>query len=326
MQTVSKLAMSVTQFVTEAPTAWKLLNGILCLYKPAGFHSLTAQKLLKAKIANELCEMECRDQYHHVLIEGNTTKDMSVTVIPSYADHPLVIGPRYQSQDIRCLPVMKLGKNTSGVFLVGLNAGVKRAFAFQKDFPLRTFHLRGKLGQATDNFFMDGKIIEKSKYEHVRRDRLERLLASIQASHQSKIFDLSGVDPQSQEAYNLAVKGPIRPATTEIPIIYGLKCIEFKPPDFMIEVQCINETEEFLMVLVHELGYKLRSAATCSGIQCVRHAYFSVCDALLKKHWTLQNILDNLTACKKILNKHKSTPHLLEMPPQDRSDIYYDTV
>lgn len=306
--------MSVKQLVTESTIAWKLLNGILCVYKPAGVHHITAQKILKTKIANELCEMECRDQYQHVMIEGDTTEDMSVTVIPSYADHPLVIGPRYQSQDIRSIPVRVLGKNTSGVFLLGLNKGCKSAVALQNDFPLRSFHLRGKLGQATDNFFIDGKIIEKSKYEHVRRDRLENLLASIQASHQSKIFDQSGVDPQSQEAYDLAVKGPIRPATTELPIIYGLKCIEFKPPDLMIEVQCINDNEEFLMVLIHEIGYKLHSAATCSGIQCVRHSYFSADDALLKKHWTLQCVLDNLTMCKSFLKKHKSIPHLIEMP------------
>lgn len=318
--------MSVRQLVTESTVAWKLMNGILCLYKPAGVHHIIAQNVLKTKIADELCEMESRVQYQHVMIEGNTTQDMKVTVLPSFADHPLVIGPKYQSQDIRSLPVRILGKNTSGVFLLGLNKGIKSAMALRRDYPLRSFHLRGKLGQATDNFFIDGKIIEKCKYEHVRRDRLENLLASIQASHQSKVFDLSGVDPQSQEAYDLAVKGPIRPATTELPIIYGLKCIEFKPPDFMIEVQCINENEEFLMVLMQEIGYKLRTAATCSGIQCVRHAYFSVHDALLRKHWTLQYVVDNLTACKKMLSKHKSTPHLIDVPQRDRPYITYDVV
>ena len=60
--------------------------------------------------------MECRHQYQHVQIEGDTTKDMNVTVIPSYADHPLVVGPRYQSQDIHALPVRLLGMKTSGVF------------------------------------------------------------------------------------------------------------------------------------------------------------------------------------------------------------------
>lgn len=83
---------------------------------------------------------------------------------------------------------------------------------------------------------------------------------------------------------------------------------------FFLEVQCINENEEFLMVLIQEIGYKLRSAATCSGIQCVRHAYFSTGDALLRKYWTLQYILDNLTMCKQFLSKHKSIPHLIEMP------------
>lgn len=80
-------------------------------------------------------------------------------------------------------------KNVMFFSVLGLNNGVQSAITLQKDFPLRSYHLKGKLGQSTDTFFIDGKVIEKSKYEHVRRDRLENLLASIQASHQSKIFE-----------------------------------------------------------------------------------------------------------------------------------------
>lgn len=39
---------------------------------------------------------------------------------------------------------------------------------------------------------------------------------------------------QSQAAYELAVKGPIRPAVAEIPMVYTIKCVEFEPPEFTL--------------------------------------------------------------------------------------------
>lgn len=45
---------------------------------------------------------------------------------------------------------------------------------------------------------------------------------------------MAGIDMQSKLAYELAVQGPIRPANSKLPIIYGLKCIDFKGPEFTI--------------------------------------------------------------------------------------------
>lgn len=42
------------------------------------------------------------------------------------------------------------------------------------------------------------------------------------------------MDIQSQTAYELAAKGPIRPADSKIPVIYGIKCVEFEPPNFTL--------------------------------------------------------------------------------------------
>lgn len=45
----------------------------------------------------------------------------------------------------------------------------------------------------------------------------------------------AGVNPHSQEAYQLACQGIIRPLSTETPpILYGVKCIYFNPPDFTL--------------------------------------------------------------------------------------------
>jgi len=43
------------------------------------------------------------------------------------------------------------------------------------------------------------------------------------------------VNPHSQEAYELACQGIIRPVSTDTPpILYGVKCIYFNPPDFTL--------------------------------------------------------------------------------------------
>jgi hypothetical protein len=64
----------------------------------------------------DLCELESRPPTKHVFIEGNPSTSLSVHVAPSFADHPLVVGPRYQPEDFRCTWGAPLGKNVSGVF------------------------------------------------------------------------------------------------------------------------------------------------------------------------------------------------------------------
>lgn len=50
----------------------------------------------------------------------------------------------------------------------------------------------------------------------------------------SGFYRMSGVDLQSDTAYELAKQGLIRPANSKIPIIYGIKCVEFDAPNFTI--------------------------------------------------------------------------------------------
>lgn len=43
-----------------------------------------------------------------------------------------------------------------------------------------------------------------------------------------------GLDMQSQAAYELAVQGLVRPADNNIPMIYTIKCVDFKSPEFTL--------------------------------------------------------------------------------------------
>lgn len=47
---------------------------------------------------------------------------------------------------------------------------------------------------------------------------------------------VSGVDIQTQEAYELAVRGLLRPRAGQEsnPMIYGIKCIEYDLPNFTL--------------------------------------------------------------------------------------------
>ncbi|PSN49976.1 putative tRNA pseudouridine synthase 2 [Blattella germanica] len=267
--------------VSDAPTVWNLLKGVMCIYKPAGLTASSVRKILIGNISRDLCDLECRPPVNHVFIEGDTSTSLSVHVAPSYADHPLVVGPRYQPNDFRCTWGAPLGKNVSGVFV------------------------KGVLGKATDTYFINGKVVEKSTFRHVSRTKLDAVLAAMQAAHQKQMYQQCGIDMQSQTAYDLAVQGLIKPENSKIPLLYSIKCIDFQPPDFTLEVQCINEHEMYLRTLIHDVGMQARSTATCTGLQCIRYDCFTLEHALLRKHWRLQFIIDNVKQNKELLTKTK---------------------
>jgi mitochondrial mRNA pseudouridine synthase TRUB2 len=130
------------------------------------------------------------------------------------------------------------------------------------------------------------------------------LLASMQATHQKKMFESCGLDIQSQAAFELASRGLIRPTDRKIPLVYGIKCVEFKKPYFKLEIHAINETEAYLGLLVHEIGINLRSSAHCTKLKCIRHGCFTIADSLLRRHWDLTNIVANMAHNRRLLQLH----------------------
>lgn len=306
--------------VSEARTIWNLLKGVICLYKPAGITTYSVRKILLGNICRELCELQCRPPRNHVFIQGNPSSSLTVHVAPSFTDHPLVVGPKYQPEDIRCTWGAPLGKNVSGVLVMGFNEGNRTVQRLHMQRPTRVFRLKGVLGQATDTYFSDGKVVEKATFWHVNRSKLDAVIASIQAAHQKQMFHQCGVDIQSQTAYELAVQGLVKPVNGAIPLLYGIKCIHFQPPDFTIEVQCINEYETYLKTLVHDIGLQLHSVATCTGLQCIRYDSFTLEHALLRKHWTLQFLMDNMAQSHRLLRESKADERQ-KLPTLVESDI-----
>ncbi|XP_051022512.1 pseudouridylate synthase TRUB2, mitochondrial isoform X2 [Acomys russatus] len=154
------------------------------------------------------------------------------------------------------------------------------------------YTVRGLLGRATDNFCEDGRLVEKTTYDHVTREMLDRVLAVIQGSHQKALVMYSNLDLKSQEAYEMAVQGVVRPMNKSPMLISGIRCLHFAPPEFLLEVQCMHETQQQLRKLVHEVGLELKSTAVCVQVRRTRDGFFRLDDALLRTRWDLHSIQD----------------------------------
>lgn len=121
--------------------------------------------------------------------------------------------------------------------VLGINKGVTTALKLRDNRVVRVYHVTGRLGRSTVTHFDDSPVTMRASFDHVYVNKLHSLLSSLQASHQKKMFEMCGVDIQSQAAFELAAQGPLRPAVSNIPLIYSLRCIDFRKPHFTIGKQ-----------------------------------------------------------------------------------------
>nr|CAG4647266.1 EOG090X0AGI [Megafenestra aurita] len=305
--------MAVSNSVRTIREAWSQLHGLMCVYKPNTLSINRVRGMIISNITREINQLEEPKPRTYVQIEpvvndpeSEVVNSYSVSSVPNLSDHVLVRGPAIQPEDIKIGWANSLGIKTSGVLVLGLNKGNKYMRRYVESRPSSVFHVRGQFGLATENRWVDGKVWEKSTFAHLTEDKFARMLSSIQATNQKHMFEYCGVDPSSQTAYEFASKGLLRPANNGPPLVYGIKCIHFGPPDFTLEIHCINENEEYLTTLVHDLGLALRTNAVCLQIRCIRYGCFTVDDALLRKHWSLEFLPDHMSHC------HKK---LLALPP-----------
>uniref|UniRef100_A0A182QX86 Pseudouridine synthase II N-terminal domain-containing protein n=1 Tax=Anopheles farauti TaxID=69004 RepID=A0A182QX86_9DIPT len=292
------------KLVKDAPTVWSYLNGVVNLFKPAGITVQQVRNTVIHNLCRDLNQLEVRPALQRVVIDNCNESKLVVRKVEDLSDNILVTGPRYQPDDIKCRFCANHGRFTSGVIVLGINKGTNLAFRLQQNRPLRVYRVTGFLGKATETHFAESRVTTRATINHIGSEKIGRLLASIQASHQRKMFELSGIDIQSQAAYELACKGTIRPTDNKLPMIYGIRLAEYRKPFFTIEIHAINETEAYLGELIHEIGINLKSCAHCTSIRCIRHGHFQLQDSLLKKDWNLQNIISGMAHTNKLINQH----------------------
>ncbi|XP_066466816.1 pseudouridylate synthase TRUB2, mitochondrial isoform X1 [Tiliqua scincoides] len=279
------------------------LQGVFAVYKPPGVHWSLVRDTVETQLLKGLNSLERPAPRQRVRFLPSTVEDqggkelmMTVTQVPVLADHPLVSGPAFTHLKIGA--GHRLDRKSSGVFVLGVGHGNKLLTDLYDAHLSRAYTVCGLLGKATDDFSDTGKLIEKTTFDHITRENLERILAVIQGSNHKALLQHANIDLKTQEAYELAVKGLIRPMEKSPPLITAIRCLRFAPPEFQLEIHCLHETQQYLRKIVHEIGLELKSTAMCPQVRRVRDGVFTLGDALLRTQWNLQNIQNAILQSK----------------------------
>lgn len=312
-----------------APSAYKLLNGVLCVYKPEGLPVCKVVQSIKTNLCKDLNALPCyqheiplsQTKVHENKTSGALTENAEPCSIQDWSEHRLVLGDRYDESDFKLSFVDGISRHTSGVLVLGIGQfGRQSVEIIAMSKFLRVYHVKGRFGWATHNFSPKGRIIQRTSFKHVTQSKLEKLCAATQAAHTKQMYSLHGVNPDSQEAYEMAAAGIIRPAHRKTqPILYGVKVIDFQPPDFTLEIHGINESCQFLSQLINDMAIKLKTTAVCTGARRLRYGTFDVKRALLRQHWHLEHIIDNIDSNFELLTPERlfvgTEAEKVQLPP-----------
>ncbi|KAM3877713.1 pseudouridylate synthase TRUB2, mitochondrial [Diretmus argenteus] len=276
---------------------FRRLEGLFCVYKPPAVHWKLVRDTIETNLLKGINATQSQELPQMVRFlaepvggnEGPSELTLSAASVPVLANHPLVSGPEFQN--IQVGVGHRLDAFSSGVLVLGVGNGNKALNDLYKTRVTRDYTLEGEFGIATHDFSHTGRVVERSTYGHITRDKLERVLAMLQGANQKALLMYSNIDMRSQEAYELAVQGLLGPDGKSAPILTGLRCIRFQPPHFTLEVQCLNETQKYLCKLLHEIGLELRSTAACTGVRRTRDGPFTLRDALTRHQWTAADVM-----------------------------------
>uniref|UniRef100_UPI0037E95073 pseudouridylate synthase TRUB2, mitochondrial n=1 Tax=Semicossyphus pulcher TaxID=241346 RepID=UPI0037E95073 len=275
---------------------FRRLEGLFCVYKPSGVHWKLVRDSIETNLLKGLDATPSQPLPQEVrfsISAGDETQapkglTLSAASVPVLSQHPLVTGPEFQH--IRVGVGHRLDAFSSGVLVLAVGNGNRALNDFYGTRVTRDYTLQGEFGTATDDFSHTGRVVERSTYGHITQDKLDRVLAILQGANQKALLTYSNVDMRSQEAYEMAVQGLLGPDGKSLPVLTGIRCIHFQPPNFTLEVQCLNETQKYLRKVVHEIGLELRSTAVCKGVRRTRDGPFTLQDALTRHHWNATHV------------------------------------
>lgn len=170
----------------------------------------------------------------------------------------------------------------TGLLIITLGKATKLTEYFQK--LDKSYTAVGKLGEITDTYDINGKIIQKKECE-ITKEELVKTVNSFKGTYEQIPPPYSAKRIKGKRAYQLAKKGlelNLQPVKVNI---YDIKLLSFKYPFFEISVNCSSGT--YIRSLIKDIGDKLNCGAFVYSLRRTKIGTFSVADAL-----TLESLLN----------------------------------
>lgn len=183
----------------------------------------------------------------------------------------------WQLKDIKVGHAGTLDPLASGVLLICVSKATKQAEFFQAQ-P-KEYIAQIKFGATTPSFDLEKEIDKEYPWEHITREKLEKVLQDFTGEQQQVPPIYSAKVVEGMRAYEFARQGLDLPELKSAAItIYKIDLLEFDLPTVTLRISCSKGT--YIRALARDLGMALDSGAHLTGLQRSRSGSFSVEDAL----------------------------------------------
>ncbi len=142
----------------------------------------------------------------------------------------------------------------------------------------KTYLAEIKLGEATDTFDREGKVVYKGDPVCISADDLKGALTTLCGTIEQTPPAFSALKKDGKPYYQLAREGlRVSPKPRRV-TIYSIRLVKYEPPLVTIEVACGKGT--YIRSLAHDLGQRLGCGAYLNNLTRLRCGHFSIEDAL----------------------------------------------
>lgn len=149
-----------------------------------------------------------------------------------------------------------------------------------------------RLGQSTDTYDADGRIVAERSLTHVTADLLSKNLDQFRGRIMQRPPMYSAVKKSGQPLYKLARKGvTVKRQLREI-TIESLEQLEWKPPDLRLRIVCSSGT--YIRSLAHDLGESLGCGGHVRELQRVAIGHFHLNAAIPLSQLNRDNMADHV--------------------------------
>ncbi|KAG1051850.1 hypothetical protein G6F43_005972 [Rhizopus delemar] len=223
------------------------LNGVFSVYKPKGLNSRKATDYVQLALSNELL--------------GRTSSKLK------------------RNELIKIGHGGTLDPLAEGVLVLGVGSGCKQLSNYLK--CNKEYIVTAKLGQSTDTFDSEGKVINQGNIDHLTAGLVEETLRAFKGTISQTPPIYSALRMNGKRLYdyardNIPLPKPIQPRTV---LIEEIELVNFSGDMCSFRVQCGGGT--YMRSLVHDMAISMGTFGHMTGLQRTRQGAFNLNNSLL---------------------------------------------
>jgi tRNA pseudouridine55 synthase len=142
----------------------------------------------------------------------------------------------------------------------------------------KTYIAEVLLGISTDSYDSEGTIMRETDPSYIDRKQVEALLPSFTGAISQKPPAYSALKRRGKRLYELARAGIEVETDAREVRVYRLELLEWKPPRFVIEVECGKGT--YIRSIAHDIGQALGCGGHISALRRTKYGPFDIEDSV----------------------------------------------